>query len=94
MYVYITPGSYNMTLYAVNGVQVENNTRGTFIKNIQVDDNSTAYPSNGISGDYWYTSTGSEQIKGSLVDIITSDDPNTYPDNGISGNYWYVKISE
>lgn len=54
---------------------------------------SGTYPSNGVSGSYWYVSNGSEKTKGSLNGTVESDNPNAYPADGISGNYWYTKIS-
>lgn len=54
---------------------------------------SGTYPSNGVSGSYWYVSNGSEKTKGSLNGTAESDNPNAYPADGISGNYWYTKIS-
>ena len=52
---------------------------------------SSAYPSNGKSGDYWYTSEGSNTARGNYIDDVTSQNYNQYPDNGISGSYWYIR---
>lgn len=93
MYVDITPGTYAMTIYAVGGTQIEHKSRGTFIKNVQVDGNSNYYPKDGVSGDYWYTYVSEIIVKGSYVDTVTSDNENAYPDDGISGGYWCVKIT-
>ena len=52
---------------------------------------SGAYPSNGISGSYWYVSAGSSTSRGNYIDDVTSQNYNQYPDNGISGSYWYIR---
>lgn len=55
--------------------------------------NSSAYPSNGRSGSYWYVSDGSEWVKGSFIQTVTADSDRAYPDDGVhTDNYWYVKI--
>ena len=54
---------------------------------------SSAYPSNGISGSYWYISNGSttSYSKGSTnYGLISSASSDSYPSNGKSGSYWYV----
>lgn len=68
-------------------------SQGSFVDAV-TGTTSNQYPSNGVSGSYWYVSNGSTQSQGSFIDIVTSDNENAYPDNGISGNYWYVKIVE
>lgn len=55
---------------------------------------SGAYPSNGVSGSYYYRSTGSVQSQGSFIDTVISDNPSQYPNNGVYGGYWYVKVSK
>lgn len=52
---------------------------------------SSTYPSNGVSGGYWYVSTGSSQTQGTFIDTVESRDPLTYPDNGMQDGYWYIK---
>lgn len=88
-------GEYISTLYysqTANLITTDSNTRGSLIGGV-TSTSSSAYPSNGISGSYWYVSNGSEQTKGSLNGTVESDNPNAYPADGISGNYWYTKIS-
>ena len=89
-------GEYISTLYysqTANLITTDSNTRGSLIGGV-TSTSSSAYPSNGISGSYWYVSNGSEQTKGTLSGTVESDNPTAYPDNGISGNYWYVKVQE
>lgn len=53
---------------------------------------SSAYPSNGASGSYWYESAGSEvqYSKGSTQYAdVSSTSSSAYPDNGHDGSYWY-----
>lgn len=53
-------------------------------------ESSSAYPSNGISGSYWYVSKSYRNTRGAFIESIEADE-GTYPDNGIQGNYWYVR---
>lgn len=58
---------------------------------------SSAYPSNGVSGSYWYESAGSSTSysKGSTqYSDVTSIDPNAYPNGYYSGSYWYDNRQE
>ena len=89
----ISNSYWQASLYYINGIITLTTAQGSLNGSVTSTQSNT-YPANGISGSYWYVSSGSEQIKGSLVDIVTSDNENAYPDNGISGNYWYVKIVE
>ncbi|WP_301067011.1 hypothetical protein [uncultured Duncaniella sp.] len=53
---------------------------------------STAYPSNGRSGSYWYVSAGSTTTtsKGSTkYSDVSSTNSSAYPNGGASGSYWY-----
>lgn len=53
---------------------------------------SWAYPSNGVSGSYWYESVGSSTSisKGSTkYDDVSSTSSTAYPNGGASGSYWY-----
>lgn len=53
---------------------------------------SSAYPSNGASGSYWYESAGSTTTtsKGSTqYSDASSTNPSAYPNGGASGSYWY-----
>ena len=78
----------------INVMQVSGSpTKGSDTGQDVTSTSAGAYPSNGISGSYWYVLKGSEQIKGSYVDTVESDNENAYPVNGIYGNYWYVKIT-
>ena len=70
----------------------ETNSPGNLVGEVTSTSSGT-YPSNGVSGSYWYVSNGSEKTKGSLNGTVESDNPNAYPADGISGSYWYTKIS-
>lgn len=50
---------------------------------------STAYPTNGRSGSYWYDTRTSDRVKGSYRGDVTSTSSSAYPTNGLSGSYWY-----
>jgi hypothetical protein len=56
------------------------------------DSNISAYPidNQGYNDRYWYTYTGDNTTKGSLLGIITSNSSSSYPNDGISGDYWYT----
>ena len=56
---------------------------------------SSAYPNNGVAGNYWYVYTKEETTpsyysQGSYIDQVESTESNTYPTNGYQGGYWYV----
>lgn len=54
--------------------------------------NSSAYPSNGASGSYWYVSAGSTTTtsKGSTsYGQVESESSSAYPNGGAQGGYWY-----
>ena len=73
----------------------ENYTKGNTSYGEVTSSNSSSYPDNDKSGNYWYIKLSkTDKTKGSYIDIIEADNENTYPDNGVSGNYWYVKIQE
>lgn len=52
----------------------------------------TAYPQDGISGDYWYTYDREETVqeKGSAYGTVSSTSRGAYPNDGIQGSYWYT----
>lgn len=54
----------------------------------------SAYPDNGISGNYWYvysrSSTSTTYSRGNYIDDVSSDSSNAYPENSHSGSYWYT----
>lgn len=57
---------------------------------------SWAYPSNGVSGSYWYESVGSSTStsKGSTkYDDVSSTSSTAYPNGSWSGSYWYDSMS-
>ena len=64
---------------------------GSFNTIYQVKSSSSAYPSNGKSGSYWYVSAGSETSRGNYIDIVSSMDHNAYPNDGIQDGYWYTR---
>lgn len=63
--------------------------RGSYIKEVTSSSSST-YPSDGISGSYWYVYDREDKSRGSFVTSVSSSSSGSYPSNGISGNYWYV----
>lgn len=66
-------------------------TQGELIDTITAS-SPDAYPTNGVSGNYWYVAAGSDVTysKGTAVGEVTSSNRGAYPDNNYSGNYWYV----
>lgn len=67
-------------------------TRGDFIEYVY-SDNSSTYPINGQSGQYWYSSRTETYSQGTYIDQVESDNPSAYPNNGRgSDGYWYVKV--
>ena len=76
-----------------NTCRIKYNTsdaQGSYIDQV-TSTSSSAYPNNGIHGDYWYVSEGSDQSRGTYIDDVASENYNAYPDNGISGSYWYIR---
>ena len=66
--------------------------KGTYIGTV-TSTSSTAYPTNGQSGSYWYdTRTSSTNYsQGSYIGEVIAED-GTYPTNGrASDGYWYVR---
>ena len=65
---------------------------GSFIEYVY-SSNSSAYPSNGQQGQYWYSNRIQTYSQGTYIDQVESDNPSAYPDNGRgSDGYWYVKV--
>lgn len=59
--------------------------------------NSSAYPSNDISGSYWYESAGSDTTysKGSIsYPDVSSTSDSAYPNPGHQDGYWYENRQE
>ena len=83
---------YNSTAtsYYQRSSSNDRQAQGSFVSAV-TSSSSSAYPSNGISGSYWYVSNGSQQVKGSLVGTVESYDSSAYPDDGILDGYWYTK---
>ena len=69
-------------------------TQGTAAGSV-TSTSSSAYPQDGVQGNYWYVYTGTttEYSQGSSNGSVTSTNRNQYPDNGRSGSYWYVYSS-
>ena len=63
--------------------------QGDYIDQV-TSSSSSAYPSNGQSGSYWYVSAGSTTSKGSANGSVTSTNASAYPADGASGSYWYT----
>ena len=76
-------------------IQVGNTqTQGSLLGTVY-STSSSAYPSDGISGSYWYVrySSGDRTTysKGSAAGSVTSTNKSAYPSNGRhSDGYWYV----
>ena len=87
---------YYLITYSQTAMVVENNTyyKGSTSYGTVTSTSSSAYPSNGKSGSYWYVSAGSTSQTldepGTLNGTIVAD-YGTYPENGKSGNYWYIR---
>ena len=77
-----------------SGRITKNYSQGSTSYGTVTSTSSSAYPSNGQSGSYWYVSAGSTSQTlnepGTLSGTIVAD-YGTYPENGKSGNYWYVR---
>ena len=77
-----------------SGRIIKNYSQGSTSYGTVTSTSSNAYPSNGISGSYWYVSAGSTSQTlnepGTLNGTIVAD-YGTYPENGKSGSYWYVR---
>ena len=77
-----------------SGRIIKNYSQGSTSYGTVTSTSSNAYPSNGISGSYWYVSAGSTSQTlnepGTLNSTIVAD-YGTYPENGKSGSYWYVR---
>ena len=72
----------------------EEKIKGTLIDTVTSTVNNQ-YPTDGISGDYWYvldeSKTETENVQGTIqYSDSSSTNRNRYPNNGQSGNYWYV----
>ena len=79
--------SYSYTDYNISSTASRGTYRGTVTST-----SSSAYPTNGQSGSYWYDTRTSAYIQGSYVGVVEAE-PNTYPSNGRhSDGYWYVLI--
>ena len=77
-----------------SGRIIKNYSQGSTSYGTVTSTSRNAYPSNGISGSYWYVSAGSTSQTlnepGTLNGTIVAD-YGTYPENGKSGSYWYVR---
>lgn len=89
---YITYGDTNdwgfsphQKIYStVSETQVKGSYRGT-VKSTS----STAYPTNGKSGSYWYDTRTSSRVKSTYRGTVKSTNSTAYPTNGSQGTYWY-----
>lgn len=66
--------------------------KGSELLDTVTSTSSSAYPSNGASGSYWYESAGSttSYSKGSTSQgYVYSTNSSAYPNGGYSGSYWY-----
>ena len=70
------------------------NVKGSFIEDVYSTDTS-AYPSDSISINYWYTANGydSTYSQGTKVDTVNDKTETTYPNNARhTDGFWYVKL--
>ena len=79
---------YDRYYFEPNGTRTEN-VQGDYIDQV-TSSSSSAYPSDGQSGSYWYVSAGSTTSKGSANGSVTSTNSSAYPADGVSGSYWYT----
>lgn len=90
---YPNPGyqyhAYNTTWFYYKNRQTLTN-KGSYIGTVS-STSSSAYPTNGKSGSYWYdTRTSSTSYsRGSYIGKVSSSSSTTYPTDGKSGSYWY-----
>lgn len=80
---YNTLRCYNPTLKTIKG----STSLGTVTSS-----SYTAYPSNGVSGSYWYEYAGvasTSYYRGSYIDTVSSTNSSAYPNGSWSGSYWY-----
>lgn len=84
---------YNQSTYTEYTSKQESSTvRGTYIGTVS-STSSTAYPTNGQSGSYWYDTRTSAYIRGTTNYGTVEADEGTYPNNGRhTDGFWYVKI--
>lgn len=79
--------------YVYQGQEIVSTSKGSTSYGQVTSTSSSAYPSNGANGSYWYVSAGSDvsYSKGSTsYPDISSTNRSAYPDNSYSGSYWYV----
>lgn len=81
---------YLCTFYDIEskGTTLKGTYRGTVTST-----SSTAYPTNGASGSYWYDTrtSATSYSQGSYIEEVIAED-GTYPTNGrASDGYWYVR---
>lgn len=56
--------------------------------------NSSEYPTNGVSGSYWYVKQSETTYQqGEYIDEVTSYVLSAYPSNGYLNGYWYVILA-
>ena len=68
--------------------QIQGSANGTVTST-----SSSSYPTNGVSGNYWYVYSGTttQYSQGSTsYGQVSSTNRSAYPDNSYSGSYWYV----
>jgi photosystem II stability/assembly factor-like uncharacterized protein len=60
--------------------------------NLVTSNSSSTYPTDGISGNYWYTYSRTYKSSDVYLNTVGSINSNTYPDNGVgSDGYYYIK---
>ena len=101
--VYLSTTRLSIEIYPYSGTQSEiqqieiEASPGTIQEYVE-STNSSAYPQNGISGNYWYEYDSSriEYSKGSLYISAgaSSPDISRFPNDGQQGNYWYTYSHE
>lgn len=81
------PQSRELPYSSIKGI-----TKHGDVISVVTSTSSSAYPSNDISGSYWYESAGSTTTtsKGSTsYGKVESESSSAYPNGGAQGGYWY-----
>lgn len=76
----------------IHGIQTTR-SRGTYI-GVAESESASAYPQDGISGDYWYVYQDYEVLPREHIEYVRDTDMNAYPKNGVQGDYWYIYKGE
>ena len=89
----ITYGNNLFVAVGLSGIILNSNetSKGTLI-GTTTSNSSTNYPTDGISGNYWYTYSRAYKSPDVYLNTVSSTNASTYPDNGVgSDGYYYIK---